>query len=132
VDVYAIVAGKLYADPGTVRPRLFNIGGEALDNLLYAQTRGDLQRIWTLSNLTGMNFHLLAIPEGFPAPSSATDFDPKKMKSLFDEGVRTVQNPKGWRTTPPGIGQGETVQVRDGTRLNYETRGPAPKKMPKR
>jgi predicted patatin/cPLA2 family phospholipase len=123
-DVYAIVAGKLYADPTTIRPRLFNIAQESVNTILYAQTRGDLQRLWTVSELTGMNFHLAAIPAGFKTPESATDFDPESMAKMFNEGVRQMQAGTAWRNTPPGVERGESPLVRNGTNLNYETRGP--------
>jgi hypothetical protein len=125
VDVYAVVAGKLYADPTAVKPRIFNIASGSVDTILYAQTRGDLQRLWTLSELSGMNFHMTAIPPDFKAPASATDFDPAAMKKMFDEGVRQMRTGQAWRTSAPGLERGEKPLVRNGTSLNYETRGPA-------
>lgn len=124
VDVYAVIAGKLYADPSTVKQRIFNISSSSIDIVLYAQTRGDLQRLWTLSELSGMNFHMTAIPAGFKAPASATDFDPVLMTKMFDEGVRQMKTNQAWRTSPPGVERGEKPLVRNGTSLNYETRGP--------
>lgn len=125
VDVYAVIAGKIYADPTIVKPRLFNIASESIDTVLYAQTRGDLQRLWTLADLGGMNFYMTAIPSEFKVPKSATEFKPDEMRKMFDEGVRQMRSGQAWRKTPPGVERGEKPLVRNGTSLNYETRSPS-------
>ncbi|MBA4190310.1 MAG: patatin [Planctomycetaceae bacterium] len=125
-DVYAIVAGKLYSDPKVVKPRALSILGNNVETVLYAQTRGDLFRLWTYSTMRGMNFNVTAIPPEFIVPGGAVDFDPKAMTALFDEGVRLVCMGKAWRQTPPGMEPGEAPLVRGGTNLIYEPRSPDP------
>jgi hypothetical protein len=73
-----------------------------------------------------MDLHISAIPAGFPAPPSATDFKPAETTALFEEGRRVVHSPEAWRTTPPGAlrEEGETVQCRAGRYLTYQPRGP--------
>ena len=73
-----------------------------------------------------MDLHISAIPAGFPAPPSATDFKPAEMTALFEEGRRVIHSPEAWRTTPPGAlrEEGETVQCRSGRCLTYQQRGP--------
>ena len=66
--VYVIVAGKLYADPEVIRPWSLAQAGKSVSTLIYAQTRGDLQRLYTVCLLTGMDYYISAIPQGFPAP----------------------------------------------------------------
>ena len=61
--LYAMVAGKLYADPAPVKPLTFNVAGAAIGSLLYSQTRGDLFNLFTLCLVSGMNFKLSAIPQ---------------------------------------------------------------------
>lgn len=122
-NVYCIVAGKLYADPGVQKARSLSIAGNSVSTIIYAQTRGDLQRIWTLSALHGMNFHLASIPAEYPAPKSSTDFDPVKMTGMFDEGYRQACARTVWRTTPPGVGPGESGLMRRGVNLTYSPRG---------
>ena len=61
-----IVAGKLYADPEVIKPSALTQAGKAVSTIIYAQTRGDLQRLWTYCLLNGMDYHLTAIPAGVP------------------------------------------------------------------
>jgi hypothetical protein len=129
-DVYAIVAGKLFADPTPIKPRALSIAANSVSDIIYAQTRGDLSRLFLISMLTGLNFHMTAIPQDFPAPKSSTDFDPVKMQAMFDEGVRQVRNGTVWRRTPPGVEPGELPLERYGTTLTQVKRGSSGPVMP--
>jgi predicted patatin/cPLA2 family phospholipase len=125
-QVWAIVAGKVFADPEVIKDRSLANAGKSVSTVLYAQTRGDLQRMYLMCLLNGMDLHISAIPAGFPAPPSATDFKPAEMTSLFEEGRRVIHAPEAWRTTLPGalLEEGETVQCRAGRYLTYQQRGP--------
>ena len=74
-----------------VRPRALAIAAQMVSAVIYSQTRGDLTRLFTLCLLTGMNYHMAAIPADFPAPKSSTEFDRAEMTKMFDEGVRQVR-----------------------------------------
>ncbi|VTU00332.1 patatin : Patatin OS=Burkholderia phymatum (strain DSM 17167 / STM815) GN=Bphy_6656 PE=4 SV=1: Patatin [Gemmataceae bacterium] len=128
-DVYAIVAGKLYSDPQVIRPRALALAASNVETVLYAQTRGDLFRLWTYSTVRGMNFHMTAIPAAFPVEGGSVDFDTRAMTALFNEGVRQVCERTAWRTTPPGLEPGEHPLVRGGTNLIYEPRSADPEPM---
>jgi predicted acylesterase/phospholipase RssA len=125
-DLYVIVAGKLYKDPSVIKPRALKIMKESVSTVVYAQTRGDLQRIYFISTLTGMNYFQAAIPEAYPAPKSNTDFDPEVMQGMFDEGVRQVKQGTVWRRTPPGVEPGESPLERGGTVLTNSPRSQPP------
>jgi predicted patatin/cPLA2 family phospholipase len=124
--VWVVVAGKLYADPEVIQPWALSQAAKSVSTIIYAQTRGDLQRLYTYSLLNGMEYYISAIPAGFPAPLDSGSFKPDVMTALFDEGVRVVNGPKPWRTTPPLANreEGEPAQVRAGTVLTYQQRGP--------
>jgi predicted patatin/cPLA2 family phospholipase len=123
-NVYVIVAGKLYADPQKIKPLALALAGQEVSAMIYAQTRGDLQRLFTSCLLTGMNFHMTAIPTEYPAPTSSTAFEIPAMVGMFNEGYRMVCEDRVWRKTAPGIAPGENPNVRGGTCLTYEVRGP--------
>jgi hypothetical protein len=129
-DVYAIVAGKLFADPTAEKPRALRIAGSSVSTVIYAQTRGDLTRLWTLCQLSGMNYHMAAIPDEYPAPKSSTEFNRAELQGMFDEGVRQMTAGTAWRSTPPGVAPGEAPLVRSGTDLTQVPPGtmlvPAP------
>jgi predicted acylesterase/phospholipase RssA len=124
-DVYAVVAGKLYADPDVIRPRSLTVAAQTTSAVLYAQCRGDLTRLWTVCQLAGMTYRMTAIPAAFPAPKASTDFEPDQLRAMFDEGVRQVRA-GAWRTTPPGTEPGEEILVREGTDLTEQPRVATP------
>jgi predicted acylesterase/phospholipase RssA len=116
-DLYMIVAGKLYSDPDPVKPRALAIAAAGVSTLLYSGCRGDLMRLYTACVLTGMNYHLVAIPAEVPITIASTDFDPVQMSKLFDVGLKTIAASPCWRSTPPGLERGEGVSLRAGTQL---------------
>jgi hypothetical protein len=116
-DAYAIVAGKLYADPACTDRRAVKLGESALHSLLYSQTRGELFRIYTLCLLGGMKFHLASIPEGFRAGSDAMSFDADEMRRLYEAGYAAATGGRAWRDTPPGAEPYEQTRPRTGTQF---------------
>jgi predicted acylesterase/phospholipase RssA len=126
-NVYTLVAGKMYADASEVSRRALTIAANSISTLIYSQTRGDLLKLYTACVLTGMNYNVASIPAEFPSPTSSTDFDPKEMARLFDEGVRQATAGTAFRTTPPGLERGEGAFLRVGTDLvRRDLGGPTP------
>jgi hypothetical protein len=123
-NIYLVVAGKLYADLEVIKPMALNLVGKEISAMIYAQTRGDLQRMFTTSMLTGMNYYLTSIPMEYPAPTSGMAFKIPALTGMFNEGYRIVTEGVAWRRTPPGVGPGENNNVRAGTCLTYQVRGP--------
>ena len=126
-EVWCVVAGKLYADPVEFTPRALRIAANSVSTVLYAQIRGDLNRIYNMCLLNGMKFRLTSIPAGYPAPQSSTEFEPEQLRGMFDEGVRITCAGKAWRDTPPGFRASEADLERAGTDLIYVPRGPRPR-----
>jgi hypothetical protein len=122
-NVYAVVAGKLYADAEVIKPRALTVATQTSSTVLYAQCRGDLMRLWTVCQMTGMNYQMTAIPAEYPAPKTSTDFDPSTLRGMFDEGVRQIRG-GSWRMSPPGTEPGEEMLVREGTELIEQPRVP--------
>lgn len=124
IDVFAIEAGKLYADPEIVRPWVVSIAAANIETLTYARARGDITRMWATCVISGMNFHLASIPETTPTPDDVTDFVPAEMQRLFRAGYEQVQSGL-WRTMPPGVLPGEDPLVRSSTELSVWPRSPS-------
>ena len=116
-NVYCIVAGKLYADPGCVECRLIPIAADSITALLYSKCRADLFQLYALSLATGMNYRVTAVPPDLNVPRDANTFDPKVMTWLYNIGRAQARSGQLWRTSPPGMQPGEEVPVRGGTRL---------------
>ena len=125
-DLYIVIAGKLYADPEPVKPRALRIAGSGVSSLIYAQTRGDLYALYTTCVLTGMNYHVTAVPAAVPITTASTDFDPVEMGRLFQVGLDQAAAGTVWRRTPPGLEKGEGVSSRAGVELTRVASGSPP------
>jgi hypothetical protein len=125
-NVYVIIAGKLFADAEVIRPGALSTGGKAVSALTYAQTRGDLQRLWMFCLVNGMNYSLSAIPADYADLGSSAEFDPEMMTRLYNAGRNVVCSATPWRSTPPMTdpSQGEFPQARAGRDLTFQARGP--------
>ena len=123
-NVYAIVAGKLYADPKPIKPLALDLAGQEVSAILYSKTRAELQRLYTTTMLTGMTFHMTSIPEEYPAPDSGIAFEIPAMVGMFNEGYRLALGDAVWRMTAPGTERGEGTHVRAGTKLSFDPQGP--------
>ena len=117
-NVYIVIAGKLYADPGCVERRLLPIAADSISALLYSKCRGDLFQLYGLALATGMNYRMTAIPPDLDVPRDATTFDPAVMSWLYEVGRQQAKAGNEWRATPPGTQPGEEVPVRGGVRLS--------------
>jgi hypothetical protein len=116
-NVYIIVAGKLYADPGCVERKLIPIAADSITALLYAKCRSDLFQLYALALTTGMSYHVAALPADTDSPRDSTSFDPAVMTWLYEVGREQAHSGNLWRATPPGSQAGEEVPVRGGTTL---------------
>ncbi len=113
-SLYVVVAGKLYADPGSVKSKILDVAESAASSLTYSQTRGEIVRLYTLSLISGMNFHLAALDQNVPVGENALAFEPAEMQRLFDIGYSDGRAAR-WRTDPPGAETGEQLLPRSGT-----------------
>ena len=123
-DLYCIVAGKLYIDPQPMSSFAVSIAAQQVSAIIYAQTRGDIQRIASVTMLAGMNFYMTSIPIEYPAPKSSTAFEIPALVGMFNEGYKIANKDWEWRTEPPNRKPGENSNERAGTKLTYQQRGP--------
>lgn len=114
-QIYVIVAGKHFPDADCVNDTAIKIGGRAIVALTSAQTRNDLIRIYTLTLLTGMEFHVAAIPQEMPLGEDSLSFDPKEMKRLYDYGYRLAAASQAWSDVPPVLDASQHSIPRSGT-----------------
>ena len=130
-DVYIIVAGKLFADPGCVDRRFTKIAADSISALLYSQTRGDLFQLYALSRVGQMNYHLTAIPANASAPPDSTTFNPPELTRLFELGREEAKGTTPWRSMPPGLVAGEQVPIRSTPFLTVkQQQSPEPARTP--
>jgi len=102
--LHVIVAGKLTPDRAAVERRLFHVSDVSLKGLIQSQMETDLQRMYLLSQMNGMQFRLAAIPQDVTTTNSnSLSFDAKSMRQLFEAGRQFGNNDGPWLETPPGI-----------------------------
>jgi predicted acylesterase/phospholipase RssA len=100
-NLFALVAGKYYADPEGVKQRTFNVAGASVSNLMYQASRGDLYRFFNYSTLCGMDYFSTAIPADLKTTNSSTNFDKCEMTKMFNAGYATGQRGAFSPTTKP-------------------------------
>ena len=116
-NLYVIEAGKIYADPQCVEPRFFKIAGSTVRSMLYTSGRNDLYRIYTLSLITGVNFHLAAVPQDFAMNLESLKPDVKEMRRLYELGLCFGRSGQEWLTKPNDTGVEENILPRAGLKL---------------
>ncbi|MBS0263518.1 MAG: patatin-like phospholipase family protein [Planctomycetes bacterium] len=114
-NVYVVIAGKLAPERTTVPKRLYQVTDVSLRGLMQSQMESDLQRVFLLTRMTGSNFHLAAIPDDVPLPSSSLSFDPKTMRTVFESGRQFGRKNSRWQAVPPGIDPADWKSPRVGT-----------------
>lgn len=116
-NLYVITSGKYYADPQCVDRSLSGIATGTVAALLYAKTRDDLLRLYTICLVSGMKFHVTAVPQELSTSTDSLNFDPVEMKKLLDAGYAIGRSPNPWRFLPPGTDPEEQTLPRTGTRF---------------
>jgi hypothetical protein len=109
-NLYAMAAGKLYA------PRLEGKLGflkrvtSTVSAALYALYRAEALNLYAFCGVSGMKFHMIAIPEDADIPPNSMTFDPVAMRKLYSLGYCQAKGGIPWRFTPPGVEWGEEEQ----------------------
>lgn len=116
-NLYVISAGKVFADPKCVEPRILKIAGTSIRAMLYASGRNDVARLYTLALITGVNYHLAALPQEFNINMESLDFNQTQMRRIYEEGFRQGRAGNEWHTRPDNIGLDEDILPRSGTKL---------------
>lgn len=117
-NFYAIVAGKLYPDPGPVRRRILPVLSATTGALLYAQCRAELANMYWQSRLSGMRYHMIALRQDAEIPTgSAVSFDQEIMTKLYIEGQTDGQAGPQWMYVPPVLSPCDGNYARGSLRL---------------
>ena len=101
-SVYIIRNARL--DPGwsNVERRTLSIIDRAVTSLIQTQGRGDLYRIFALSQRDHVDFNLAYIPATFTVQHPKDDFDNAYMRQLFQFGYNLAAGGHEWAKSPPG------------------------------
>jgi predicted acylesterase/phospholipase RssA len=99
--VWIIRNARLDPDWASVERRTLSIAGRAVSSLIQTQGRGDLFRIFAVTERDGVDFNLAYIPPSFTAPHPE-DFDTEYMRKLFQYGYDQAAKGYPWEKSPPG------------------------------
>ncbi len=106
-NLYALAAGKLYADPLKDNPGFLKRVTGTISAALYALFRAEMMNIYTYCQTSGMKFHMISIPQDFQSPANSMTFEPEEMQKMFALGYSEAIREIRWRKTPPGTEPGE-------------------------
>lgn len=120
-NVYVIAAGKLSFESQCVPRWLISVSSKALEEVLNAQTRDDLLRVFLLTRLIGGCFAVASVPQELMGNPDPARFEPVEMRRLFAVGYEQVVRGVAWHATPPGVNSKEWVWPRTGTQFNFQT-----------
>lgn len=108
--LYAIVNGNLSRlNASAVQAKLTDIGKKSISELLRSLTETSVYQGYVAARQSATDFNLIAIPDEFGATSNALDFDPKKMKALYETGRELGRGQNKWLKEPPRLEQFERV-----------------------
>ena len=102
--VYVVVNGMREPAVEKVQPQVIPIARRALDVMTYSTRLGNLWYLQEHVEEAGGEFRLRFLPESLR--EDAKDFlafDPKRMRRIFDQGVRDGRDPSGWEPEPPTL-----------------------------
>ena len=114
-NLYAISAGKLYADPTDGRLNLLDQISASVSASLYALYRVELLKLYTLCVTSGMTYQLVVVPDEVRGSPRSMLIEPVEMTNLFNVGVKQASGGVPWRMLPPGAELGEEETPRTGT-----------------
>lgn len=117
-NLYVLASRKLYSEPAEVPKSAFCRLKPSVSAIFEALTRADIARLYSLCALSGMHFHLLAVPADYHGePPSIANLYPKEARQLFETGYHLGGRGPCWRFTPPGAEPGEDTPPRDGREI---------------
>lgn len=112
-NLYCMAAGKLYAPELEGQLGFLKRVTSTVSAALYALYRAEVLNLYSFCGVSGMKFHMIAIPEDAEAPANSMTFEPKQMQKLFTMGYDQAIKGIPWRYTPPGAEPGEEEHPRD-------------------
>lgn len=120
-NLYAISAGKLYADPSEGKLKFLARISAGVSSSLYSLYRAELLKLYVLCLTSGMSYNLVLLPNEYQGDPKSTTIDPVEMTKLFNIGYQQCRGGVPWRNLPPGGLDGEEDVPRGGTNFALPT-----------
>ena len=105
-NLYMIVNGstRRFNDSIPVKPNLASIAQKTIVELMRELQSDTVFRHYSRAKNSGIKFHLTSIPDNIPISDKSLDFDPKRMRLLYDAGYKIgLGGADKWNTKPPSV-----------------------------
>lgn len=102
-DLYIIVNGstKRFNASQPVKANLASIAQKTIFELMRELQSDTIFRHFARAQRSGIDFHITSIPDSIPIPNKSLDFNPVRMRQLYEAGYKIgLEGPDKWRTTP--------------------------------
>jgi predicted patatin/cPLA2 family phospholipase len=119
-NLYAMAAGKLFPPQVEGEVKFLSRVGGSISAALYALYRAELVNMYAFCGVSGMKFHLNAVPEETEVPPNSMSFDAAAMRRLYTLGHQAAKKGIPWRFTPPGAEPGEEERPQGGETLDRQ------------
>jgi hypothetical protein len=107
-DLYVLANRKLYSDPAPVPKRALSRTMASLTVMFESLVRSDIARLYSFCAVSGMHFHLLAVPQECHEESLGMgNLYPADTRPLFEIGFQMGARSPLWQLAPPGGEPGE-------------------------
>lgn len=114
-ELYMIVNGnttRLNASQ-PVKPKALEIAKKAIMEMMRELQDDTIYRGFVIAGNVRSGYHLTHIPDSIPMSQASLDFNPKRMRQLYDAGYQAgLRGPDKWEDEPPRLGKHERVATR--------------------
>ena len=105
IRLFVVRNGLFQPEPQQIKGLFIDIAGRAVATLIKTQGIGDMFRLYTIAQESGMEFNLAHIPPSFTHESKAV-FDQEYMNALFQFGYDQARGGALWNHKPPYLHAG--------------------------
>jgi predicted acylesterase/phospholipase RssA len=105
-DLYIIINGSTrhFNDSIPVKPNLASIAQKTIVELMRELQSDTVFRHYSRAKNSGIRFHVTAIPDEIPISEKSLDFNPARMKTLYDAGFKIGNaGTEKWKVKPQSV-----------------------------
>ncbi len=104
-QIFLIVNGRLnqFELESAVKPELADIARKSITELTRSLLSTKVYQGYVRARNSNTRFNLIAIPDNVTPSKEALDFDPKRMRKLYDVGYRIATSSSPWKSEPPRL-----------------------------
>ena len=104
-QIYLIVNGRMnrFELDSAVKPELGDIARKSITELTRSLLATKVYQGYVRAKNSNTKFNLVAIPDNVTPSKEALDFDPERMKKLYEVGYKIATSSNPWKAEPPRL-----------------------------